>query len=209
MLSENYIKVNPKETGVESIYKLLIGAIVPRPIAFISTLNKKGEANLAPFSFFNGVCSNPPCMMVSIARKPDGNKKDSLINIEETEEFVVNSASEWMIEKVVHCGAKYPYGVNEMKKAGLNSLPSELVKPVRVKESAFQMECVLYNKLEIGDGSVGTSTIVVGEIKLFHINETIYKDGKVDLAAYKPMARVGGPMYCELGKPRKIPIPEL
>ena len=209
MLSEKYTQVNPKETSVESIYKLLIGAILPRPIAFISTLNKQGQGNLAPFSFFNGVCSNPPCLMVSIARKPNGEKKDSLRNIEETGEFVVNSANEWLIEKLVSCGSTYPYGENEMERVGLNPLASQLVKPPRVKESAFHMECKLYNQMEIGDGTAGSSTIVVGEIVLFHINEAIYKEGKIDLSTYKPMARLGGSNYCEPGVIRNLPIPKI
>ncbi len=117
MLSDKIIQIKPEELKTEELYKLLISSIVPRPIALVSTLNSKGQGNLAPFSFFNGVCSNPLSISISIARKPDGGKKDTLINIEETGEFVVNSANLWLHEKLVNCGSTYPYGVNEEKNA--------------------------------------------------------------------------------------------
>lgn len=209
MMSSKYIEVDPKEKAVGSIYKLLIGGILPRPIAVVSSWSKKGDENLAPFSFFNGVCSNPPCIMISIARRPNGQKKDTLINIEETGEFVVNSASSWMLEKVVHTGASYPYGVNELEMAGLTSIPSKKVRPARVRESAFQMECRLHSSLEIGDGSAGSSTIIVGEVILFHINEDIYQDGKINIDNYQPCARLGGATYSRVGETVIIPIPEV
>ncbi len=209
MLENNFIRIDPSEIKIEETYKLLIGSILPRPIALVSSMNKNGESNLAPFSFFNGVSSKPPCIMVSIARKSNGDKKDTLLNIEETEEFVINSANKWLIEELVHCAASYPYGVSEMEKAGLTSLPSEVVKPFRVKESAFQMECKLYNKMEIGDGSAGSSTIIVGEIVCFHINNAIYNDGKILLDKYQPVARLAGSNYCSVGEQINIQIPKI
>ena len=209
MENEKFIQIKPQEAKIESIYKLLIGGILPRPIALISTLNDKGSGNLAPFSFFNGVCSSPPCIMVSIARKPDGSKKDTLINIEETGEFVVNSTNQWILDKVVNCGSTYPYGVNEMEKVGLSPLKSEIIKPPRVKESAFQMECRLYNSLQIGSGGAGSSTVVIGEILLFHISKSVYKEGKISIEEYAPIARLGGANYCSVGEITTRPIPKV
>lgn len=94
--------------------------------------------------------------MISIARKPNGAKKDSLINIEASGQFVVNSVNKWLIEPLVHCGASYPFGVDEMKTVGLTPLPSVHIKPFRVKESALQMECEVYKTVEVGDGSAGS-----------------------------------------------------
>ena len=99
----SYQSLDPRELSVAERYKLLIGSVIPRPIAFISTINEKGEGNLAPFSFFNGVSSNPLCLSVSFSRRADGSKKDTLINIEKNGEFVVNSAHGWFAEALVHC----------------------------------------------------------------------------------------------------------
>src|SRR5690349_10987328 len=109
-------------------YKIMIGAVVPRPIAFVSTINSAGTGNLAPFSFFNAVSSDPPCLAFSITRKRDGSKKDTLRNIEETRGFVVNTVSEWMADPMNQSSADYPYGVDEMAKVGLTALPSTRVK---------------------------------------------------------------------------------
>ena len=190
------------------IYKLLIGGIVPRPIAFVSTVSPEGVGNLAPFSFFNGVSSNPPCVMISITRKNDGGKKDTLRNIETTGQFVVNTTSEWLAEPMNHCSADYPYGVDEMKKVGLTALPSSRVKPARVKESPVQFECEIYKTLEVGDGTVGSSTIVVGRVVMTHVWKEIYHDGRIDFAGLKSIARIGGNSYAfgmgtfELARPK-------
>ena len=203
------LQINPDSTKVPTLYKLLIGGVIPRPIAFVSTINKAGQGNLAPFSFFNAVSSNPPCVMISVARKPSGEKKDSLLNIEETGEFVVNSANQWLLEPLVHCAAEYPYGVNEMEQVGLTSVPSVKVKPPRVKESAFQLECEVYKTVEIGDGSPGSSTVIFGRVVLFHILESAYKDEKVLVDVLKPIARLGGISYSGLGDQFSIPVPKL
>jgi flavin reductase (DIM6/NTAB) family NADH-FMN oxidoreductase RutF len=189
------VSLDPIQIGTTPTYKLLIGGIVPRPIAFVSTLNLEGQGNLAPFSFFNGVSSNPPAIMIAITRKKNGEKKDTLRNIEATRQFVVNSVNEWIVEPMNQCSAEYPYGVDEMQKVGLTPLPSICVAPPRVKESAIQLECELYNTLEVGDGSQGSSTIVVGKILQIHIFEDAYKDGKILIDQLKPISRLGGAFY--------------
>jgi flavin reductase (DIM6/NTAB) family NADH-FMN oxidoreductase RutF len=187
--------LDPQELGQKATYKFLIGAIVPRPIAFISTISSSGIGNLAPFSFFNGVSSNPPAIMVAITRKPNGDKKDTLINIESTRQFVVNSVNEWLVEPMNQCSASYPYGVNEMEKVGLTPLPSLRIRPARVKESAIHLECELYDTLEVGDGSEGSSTIVVGKIVMLHIDQSLYQDGKIVFEKLKPISRLAGVSY--------------
>jgi flavin reductase (DIM6/NTAB) family NADH-FMN oxidoreductase RutF len=195
------LTLDPLELGQKGIYKFLIGAIVPRPIAFISTCNSEGIGNLAPFSFFNGVSSNPPAIMVAITRKKGGAKKDTLRNIETNGEFVVNSVNQWIVEAMNQCSAEYPYGVDEMHKVGLTPIPSHLIKPARVLESAIQMECKLYKTMEIGDGSEGSSTIIVGTIEKVHIDSAIYKDGKIQIEKLQPISRLAGASYgktCEI-----------
>jgi flavin reductase (DIM6/NTAB) family NADH-FMN oxidoreductase RutF len=178
----------------QDAYKLLIGSVVPRPIAFISTIGPDGIGNLAPFSFFNGVSSKPLCIMVSITRRADGSKKDSLLNIEANGEFVVNTVAEWMIEPVNHCAAEYPYGTDEMEKVGLTPLLSEKVKPKRVKESPIHLECRVHKLIEIGEGA-GGSTIVIGEVLIAHVHEKAYENGRINMDEIRPISRLAGDMY--------------
>lgn len=175
-------------------YKLLIGAVVPRPIAFISTISSDGKRNLAPFSFFNGVSSKPLCIMVSITRRADGSKKDTLLNIEATGEFVVNSVAEWMIEPANHCAGEYPYGVDEMEKVGLTPMASEMIKPYRVKESPVHFECKVYKMVEVGEGA-GGSTVVIGEILKAHIHEKAHQNGRILHDETLPISRLAGDAY--------------
>jgi len=203
------VTLDPEKMSTNDVYKLMIGTIVPRPIAFVSTMNGKGGVNLAPFSFFTGVSSNPPCLAISIARKPDGEKKDTLKNIEETEEFVVNTASEWLVEPLVHCAGEFSYGVDEMATVGLTPLPSTKIKPPRVKESPVHFECKSVGTLEIGEGKAGSATLVVGHIVAVHVDGGVYKDGKVHSPSLKPVARLGGPTYALLGQMFDIPVPKV
>lgn len=190
-------------------YRLLIGSILPRPIAFISTINGAGISNLAPFSFFNGVSSKPPCIMFSAARFPDDSKKDTLRNIEETGEFVVNFSSEWIAAPLVHCASEYPYGTSEFESVGLTPVPSVKVSPPRVKESPIHFECKLHKTVDVGDKSPGGATIVIGEVLLLHVWEKVISDGKIDPQMLHPVARLGGISYTTLGECFSMPVPKL
>lgn len=209
---QNWKSVDFNAIPAQERYKIIIGAIVPRPIALISTIGPDGSGNLAPFSFFNGVSSNPACLVVSIASKVDtsGGKKDTLHNIERTGEFVVNSVTSWMLDQAVHSAASYPYGIDEMLKAGLTPIASLKVKAPRVRESAVQFECTLHKLVEIGDGSPGSSTLVIGQIQMAHIAEqAITPDGRVDLTSLQPIGRLGGVSYAELGAILNRPVPKV
>ena len=207
---ESWESIDPTEVDAHTMYKLIIGSVVPRPIAFVSTCSANGVGNLAPYSFFNGLSSNPPCVMISVGvSREGGQQKDTLRNILETKEFVVNSANEWMIEAVVHCAANYPYGVDEMKKVGLTPLPSQRVNPSRVKEAAVQLECRLYDTMQIGDGSPGSSTVVVGEIVMAHVFSDAYLQGRIDFDKIKSVARLGGFGYGKVTDLFDIPVPRV
>lgn len=203
------VTLDPASMKTPDIYKLLIGTIVPRPIAFVSTVSEEGIVNLAPFSFFTGVSSNPPCLAISIARKPDGEKKDTLKNIEATDQFVVNTASEWLVGPLVHTAAEFPPEVDEMSLVGLTPVASMKVKPPRVKEAAVHFECENVGVLEVGEGDAGSSTLVVGRIILTHISSAAYKDGKVDFTALKPVARLGGLTYSLIGQTFDMAVPKV
>jgi flavin reductase (DIM6/NTAB) family NADH-FMN oxidoreductase RutF len=203
------ISLSPSALEVRETYKLMTGSIVPRPIAFVSTLNENGTVNLAPFSYFNAVASSPPTIMFAITYKSDGSKKDTLINIERSGEFVVNSVSEWMAQPMNHCSAEYPHGVSELEKVGLHAIPSEIVAPPRVKESPFHMECKLHTSLAVGSAGPGSSTLILGEVVKFHISKNAYRDGVVLLEELKPLARLAGNSYSTLGDVFDIARPKL
>ena len=186
--------INPSEHEYSNIYKLMIGAIVPRPIAFVSTIGKDGIRNLAPFSFFNGVCSNPPIVLFSTVIKKDGSHKDTLNNIEATKEFVVNIVSEDFAEQMNITSTEFPPEVDEFIESRLTPIPSDLVKPPRVKESHINMECKLVTIVRFGEGPGGGSTIF-GEVLRFHIADEVLDNFKIDPDKLHAIGRMGGPTY--------------
>ena len=201
------ITLDPTTLPVQDVYKLMIGSIVPRPIAFVSTINNQGQSNLAPFSYFNGVSSKPMCLAISVTAKPDGEPKDTLRNILETKEFVVCTVSSWFVEAMAYTSAAYPYGVDEMEKVGLTPLASTHVKPHRVKESPVHYECRLYKTLEIGDGSPGSSTLVIGQVVMAHVHKPAYEAGKILIDELKPVARLSGKSYSLIGDIFDVAVP--
>ena len=193
------VTVDPGAVTAHDFYKLMIGSIIPRPIALVSTLSKNGVGNLAPFSFFNGVSSNPPSLMISVSNRGPGQQKDTLRNILETGEFVVNTCSEWFAEAMVFTAGEFPYGVDEMQKVGLTAVPSQKVKPPRVKESPVHFECSLLKSIEIGEDSEGSTTVVFGRILLAHVYSEAYQAGRILAEKLKPISRLGGFGYSTLG----------
>lgn len=204
------LSIDPGDMPQRERYKFLIGTIVPRPIAFVSTISSAGIVNLAPFSFFNGASSNPLTVTISIARGSNLKTKDTLANIEETGEFVVNSSNQWLVDPLVHTAGAYPSSVNEMEEVGLTPIASTKIAPPRVQESAWQMECKLYKKVPLGpQDEPGSSMLIIGEVVMLHIDEQAYKDGRVDFDSIAPVARLGGFGYGEIGTQYDIPVPQI
>lgn len=189
-----------QETDEKLLYKLLTGTIIPRPIGWISTIDKKGINNLAPFSYFNMVSSDPPCVMFSTRR--DNNKnKDTLNNVLETEEFVVNLVTHEIVEKMNATSAAVASDIDEFKLADLTPIDSVLVKPKRVKESLVHFECEKIHHYFIDNDSNGGACVVIGKIKLIHIDDSILLENNyIDLDKYKPVARLAGSNYGTLGE---------
>ena len=178
---------DPTEKPFSEIHKLMIGSIVPRPIALVSTTSKDGNNNVAPFSYFNGVCSNPPTIMFAPARRGwDGHEKDTLINIRNNQEFVINIVSESFAEKMVKCSTDFDPNIDEFQMSGLTPESSSKVSPPKVKESKINLECKLDKIVEIGDGTAGSGFVVLGTIVLFHIDDDIYEDGHILLDKLDP-----------------------
>ncbi len=177
----------------------MLGAVSPRPIAFASTMDAEGNPNLAPFSFFNAVGSNPPTVIFSPARSGrDNTSKNTLDNVEATREVVINIVNYDIVQQMSLASSPFPKGVNEFLKAGLTPIPSESVKPFRVKESIVQMECKVRDIVYTGQTG-GAGNIIIAEIVLMHINESILDaDGKLDPYKMDLVARMGGNYYCRV-----------
>ncbi|OUX30076.1 MAG: hypothetical protein CBE24_07260 [bacterium TMED264] len=187
---------DPAEHSFSETHKLMIGSIVPRPIALVSTTSINGINNLAPFSYFNGVCSNPPTIMFAPARRGwDGKEKDTLINIRKTKEFSINIVSEDIGEKMVKCSTDYKKEVDEFSKSGLSPIPSKKIKPPIVSESKISLECTLNQIVQIGKNNAGSGFIVIGTIVLFHIDDRVYDNGRIILDKLQPIGRVAGNGY--------------
>ena len=190
------MKFDPSEISFTEVHKLMIGSIVPRPIAFVSTLSKNGKNNIAPFSYFNGVCSRPPTIMFAPARRGwDGKEKDTLINIRDNNQFVINIVSESFAEKMVMCSTDFDSDVDEFEISGLNPVPSNKISPPRLLESKISYECELNQIVEIGEGDAGSGFIVIGTIVLFHIDDDVYDNGHILLDRLEPLGRLAGNQY--------------
>ena len=193
--------IDPTEQSFKENHKIMIGSIVPRPIAFVSTKSNDGILNLAPFSYFNGVCSNPPTVMFAPSRRGyDGLKKDTLNNIQNTKEFVINIVSEEISDQMVTCSTDYDNEVDEFEVSGLTPVDCVKVNPPRLKESQISFECKLNTIFEIGKAETGAGFIVIGTIVMFHIDDTVYKDGHIDLNTLNPLGRLAGNAYTRIVK---------
>jgi flavin reductase (DIM6/NTAB) family NADH-FMN oxidoreductase RutF len=169
-------------------YKLMIGSITPRPIALVTTLGSQGP-NAAPFSFFNGIGSDPAMLMFSVGNK-DGRAKDTIVNILEIPEFVVHIVSDAIKEKMNICAIDYPRGINEIAEAGFTALPSKKVRPPRIAEAPVALECRLLQMLELGRVPYH---VVIGEVVYFHFHQGIVDERfHVDVGKIDPIGRLGG-----------------
>jgi len=174
-------------------------AIAPRPICFASTIDKDGNVNLSPFSFFNLFSSNPPICVFSPARRVrDNTTKHTLQNVLEVPECVINIVNYDMVQQTSLASTDYSKGINEFEKAGFTQLKSELVKPPRVKESPVQMECKIVEVISLGENG-GAGNLILAEILLIHINENVLdENNKIDQLKMDHVARLGGDWYCRV-----------
>ena len=200
------MKIDPKT--YEKFFNVLKAVVIPRPIAFISSQSKEGALNLAPFSFFNGVCYDPPTISVSIARFAGDKRKDSLVNIEQTGEFVVNLVSRDIAEAMNLTAAEYPTEINEFELAGLTPVASELVAAPRVAESPVSLECKLKQVVIINEGTPKECGLVVAEVIYCHIKDELFDGRYVDMKGLDIIGRLGGHSYCHVDNlfDMKLPI---
>ena len=201
---------DPSKLDIRTNYHLMISGIVPRPIAFVSSISQKGKLNLAPYSFFNGFGANPPIVGFSPALSGrTGLPKDTLLNIQETKEFTISIVNSSMVGQVSLASCEYERDIDEFEKAGLEKQNSLIVKPPYVKESPFIMECKLHDIVYLGN-KPASGNLILGEIVMFHISKKILDEQeKVDPALLDAVSRMGGSWYSqskkglfELKKPR-------
>jgi flavin reductase (DIM6/NTAB) family NADH-FMN oxidoreductase RutF len=185
------VQFDPKELTEKDVYKLLIGSVVPRPIAWVSTISTEGVVNLAPFSFFNVASRNPPMLCISIGPgvgEREGTEKDTLVNIRNQKEFVINVVPSSLGNEMQKTSENLPSDVDEFEAAGLTTLDSTVVKPKRVKEAPIQMECQLEQVIQLG-----SDHLVIGRMVRYHINDDYYLGNyKVDLKKLQPLGRLAG-----------------
>ena len=187
------MQIDPRSFG--NFYRVLTGVVVPRPIAFVSTVSADGVANLAPFSFFNAVAPDPPTVIFSSSRHAGRKDKDTLTNVEATGEFVVNVVVDDIAEAMNRTAAEYPSEANEFAIAGLTEAPSSIVKAPRVAESPVNMECRLNRVIDIGEGD-HQHGLVIGEVVLLHIRDDLIDGHRINHQRLKPTGRLAGSMYC-------------
>jgi flavin reductase (DIM6/NTAB) family NADH-FMN oxidoreductase RutF len=193
---DHFIYVDAAGLDTESAYRLIIGCVAPRPVAWITTMSTDGRVNAAPFSSYNYVATSPPMLAVNVATRA-GNVKDTARNIRETGEFVVNVATEATMELMHRCGEDFAPNVGEPEALGIELLDSHRVKPPRIACTPVQMECRLDQAIVLGRG---VNTLFIGEVVAFHLSPDVYDGRRVDTVKMRPVSRLGGPYYAGLGE---------
>lgn len=201
--------IDPKNTPTATVHSQLLAAVAPRPIAFASTIDKNGNVNLSPYSFFNVFSAKPPIAIFSPARRVrDNTIKHTLENAYETKEVVINVVNYAMVQQMSLASTEYPKGVNEFVKAGFTELPSVMVKPPRVKESPVQLECKVKEIIELGN-EAGAGNLIICEILLIHINENVLgENGLIDQHKIDLVARLGYNWYCRASGNSLFEVPK-
>lgn len=187
--------IDPKDLSRQDVYKIMSGTVVPRPIAWITTISAEGVVNAAPFSSYTIISQDPPLILFQ-ADAANG-EKDTIANIRATGEFVVNATTAAMLEKMHSSSAPLPRHVSEPEAFGIELAASNVVKVPRVLASPITLECRTYQMFDVGNEP---HTVVIGEVIYFQIAESVYLDGKIDQKELDPIGRIGGPYYARLGE---------
>ncbi|MES9773577.1 flavin reductase family protein [Priestia megaterium] len=201
------LSIDPSNNTERENYKFLIGSIIPRPIAFVTTLSKGGTLNGAPFSYFNIVSSNPPMISLAIQRK-EGKQKDTTRNIRDLKEFVVHIVDEENVEKINTTAANLPPDQSEIELAKLNSINSEKVSVPGIQEAKIRMECTLEHVIALGDDESPGSDLIIGKVVQFHIKDALYENGRIDHEGLGAVSRLAGHNYAKIGEVFSIERPK-
>ncbi|MGF9857575.1 flavin reductase family protein [Priestia endophytica] len=201
------LSIEPGSMSERENYKFLIGSIIPRPIAFVTTTSKDGILNGAPFSYFNIVSSNPPMISLSIQRS-EGKQKDTARNIIESKQFVVHIVDEQNVEKINKTAASLAPNQSEIELANLTPVESVKISVPGVKEAKIRMECSLENSLELGGSDSPGCDLIIGKVVQFHIEQDIYKNGRIDPNGLAAVSRLAGDNYAKIGEIFEVKRPK-
>jgi flavin reductase (DIM6/NTAB) family NADH-FMN oxidoreductase RutF len=201
------LSIDPASNTERENYKFLIGSIIPRPIAFVTTLSKDGVLNGAPFSYFNIVSSNPPMISLSIQRS-EGRQKDTARNIIDSKEFVIHIVDEQNVEKINKTAANLPPDKSEVELAKLTPVDSEKISVPGVKEAKIRMECILEHSLVLGGSDSPGCDHIIGKVVQFHIENSIYENGRIDPKVLAAVSRLAGTNYAKIGEIFSIERPK-
>ena len=190
------MRIDPAYLDPETAYRLITGVVVPRPIAWVTSLSGSGVVNLAPFSAFTFVAPKPPMLAISVGRK-GGIYKDTAQNILNNEEYVVHIADSSLMNAVHESSTEHPPDVSEVEELRLSTLPGERIKVPRLAAAPVAMECRFRQCLEFGETR---SRLIIGEVLVFHIRDGLLNNGKIETEALDPIARIAGPRYARLGE---------
>jgi flavin reductase (DIM6/NTAB) family NADH-FMN oxidoreductase RutF len=201
--------IDPYQIPSQQLHRLLLGAIAPRPIAFASTIDHEGKPNLSPFSCFNVFGVNPTTLIFSPSRRGRENTlKDTYLNVKEVPEVVINVVTYEMVHQASLASTEYPRGTNEFIKSGFTPIPSQKIRPFRVKESPVQIECKVSQVIETGTGS-GAANLIICEVLLMHINENVFDEsGLIDPDKINLVGRMGGNYYVKASGSAVFTVPK-
>ncbi|MFH1480271.1 MAG: flavin reductase family protein [Pseudomonadota bacterium] len=189
------MKIDPNDLDFVLSHESLVSSVVPRPIAFVSTVGSDGVFNLAPYSFFSPLSVKPMFVGFNSSRKRSGKKKDTLINVEFCGDFALNLVTESLSEAMNKASTEYPIDVDEFKEVGLTPVKGDIIKSPMVKESPINMECRLVQLVEFGAFPRSTF-FIIGEVLKIHVRDDVYTNNKIDFTKLKAIGRMGGDLYC-------------
>jgi len=201
------ILIDPKNNSERENYKLLIGSIIPRPIAFVTTKSEQGVINGAPFSYFNIVSSNPPMISLAIQR-PNGRLKDTARHIHHQQQFVVHIVDEDNVEQVNETAASLPVTESELARTNFTLVDSQQIAVPGIREAKIRMECRLVQSVPLMNGEEQTGDLFIGEVVQFHIDEAIYHEGRIDPRKLNAVSRLAGSNYAKVGEIFSIERPQ-
>lgn len=194
---DDHLELDPGDWPARQVYFVMTGLVIPRPIAWVTTLGRDGVRNAAPHSYFNVVAHDPPHVMFS-----SSGVKDTLRNVRATGEFVVNLVSMDVVEQMNFTATDFPADEDELTWAGLTGAPSRTVAPPRIAEAKAHLECTLDQVVEVGNGNV-----VIGRVEHIHVDPSVWRDGRIDPVLLDPVCRLAGTGYARLGEVFKLPRP--
>jgi len=188
--------IDPRTLSPREVYKLLVSAVVPRPIALVTSMNERGDVNAAPYSFFNVLTGTPPLLMISVGRN-NGEMKNTAANILRLKEFVIHLVDDALVDAMNIVSAVFPPGISKIERAGIALVPSSVVRTPRIGSAHVSCECILHRHIEIG---ADPSDLIIGEVVHFHIAERLSTDGTIDQTKFKPVARMGKNFYARINE---------